>query len=330
NCRQRGYSDALAQEVWRQMSSFAGYSFCKAHSASYAVESYQSLYLKTYFPHEFHVAVINNFGGFYQTWVYINEARHCGANIRLPDINKSEHLTTLYGNDIYLGLILLKNLEGELAQQIVDERKLHGEFQDLSDFTERVPTGNEQLRILIKAGAFRFTGKTKKQLMWEQLLFAGKTEKRALIARLFPEKRREFRLPDLKTNVLEDAYDEMELMGFPVSMSRFDMLQTSYRGNTLAHELLPKLGKVVRMIGELVSLKYVFTVKHEIMHFGCFLDTCGDFFDTVHFPDSLKRYPFTGQGVYLLEGKVVQEFDYPSVEIRKMARLPYKTDPRRL
>lgn len=329
NCRERGYSDTLTQEVWRQMSSFAGYSFCKAHSASYAVESYQSLYLKTYFPHEFHVAVINNFGGFYQTWVYINEARRHGANIRLPDINKSEYLTTLYGRDIYLGLILLKNLEGELVHRIIDERNSHGEFEDLRDFTERVPVGNEQLRILIKAGTFRFTGKSKKQLMWEQLLVSKGTEKRFVAGKLFPEKRKEFRLPDLKTNILEDAYDEMELMGFPVSLSRFDMLQTSYRGNTLAHELLPRLGKVVRMVGDLVSLKYVFTVKHEIMHFGCFLDTCGEFFDTVHFPDSLKKYPFTGQGVYLLEGKVVQEFDYPSVEIRKMARLPYKQDPRR-
>jgi hypothetical protein len=69
-------------------------------------------------------------------------------------------------------------------------------------------------------------------------------------------------------------------------------------------------------------------VKKEIMHFGCFLDDKGNFFDTVHFPGSLKKYPFTGYGVYLIEGKVVQEFDYPSVEVQKLARLPYKPDPR--
>jgi DNA polymerase III alpha subunit len=73
--------------VWRQIASFSGYAFCKAHSASYAVESYQSLYLKTHFPHEFHVAVINNFGGFYRTWVYVNEARRYGATIELPCVN---------------------------------------------------------------------------------------------------------------------------------------------------------------------------------------------------------------------------------------------------
>ena len=69
NCKSRGYSDAVTREVWRQIESFAGYSFSKAHSASYAVESFQSLFLKAYFPLEFQVAVINNFGGFYPTWV---------------------------------------------------------------------------------------------------------------------------------------------------------------------------------------------------------------------------------------------------------------------
>ena len=79
NCRSKGYSEALATEVWRQIESFSGYSFCKAHSASYAVESFQSLYLKTYYPLEFMVAVINNFGGFYRTEVYVHEARMSGG-----------------------------------------------------------------------------------------------------------------------------------------------------------------------------------------------------------------------------------------------------------
>src|SRR5690606_29844093 len=63
NCNAEGYPPAITAEVWRQIESFGGYSFSKAHSASFAVESYQSLYLKTYFPIECMVAVINNFGG---------------------------------------------------------------------------------------------------------------------------------------------------------------------------------------------------------------------------------------------------------------------------
>lgn len=62
SCAQLGHPEALSTEVYRQIESFAGYSFCKAHSASYAVESYQSLYLKVYYPVEFMVAVINNQG----------------------------------------------------------------------------------------------------------------------------------------------------------------------------------------------------------------------------------------------------------------------------
>jgi len=100
-----GRPQEVAQEVWRQVESFAGYSFSKAHSASYAVESFQSLYLKAHYPLEFMVAVINNFGGFYRTWVYFNEARRGGATINLPCVNQSrlqnvhlrkQHLRGLY------------------------------------------------------------------------------------------------------------------------------------------------------------------------------------------------------------------------------------------
>ncbi|MDX2432624.1 MAG: PHP domain-containing protein, partial [Bacteroides sp.] len=97
NCRDRGYSDQLIQEVWRQISSFAGYSFSKAHSASFAVESFQSLYLKVYYPLEFMTAVINNFGGFYRTWVYFNEARRGGASIKGPCVTRSDYKTSSSG-----------------------------------------------------------------------------------------------------------------------------------------------------------------------------------------------------------------------------------------
>ena len=93
--RVRGHSEEKAKEVWRQVESFAGYSFCKAHSASFAVESFQSLYLKVYHPLEFIVGVINNFGGFYKTEFYVHEARMAGANIHAPCINNSLLLTDL-------------------------------------------------------------------------------------------------------------------------------------------------------------------------------------------------------------------------------------------
>jgi DNA-directed DNA polymerase III PolC len=162
NCRERGYSDEITNEVWRQISSFAGYSFSKAHSASYAVESYQSLYLKAHFPIEFMVAVINNFGGFYRGWVYFNEARRCGANILLPCVNQGRYHTRVNGKDIYIGFVHVESLEYKLAQDIVTEREENGEYKSLEDFTQRVRIGKEQMVLLIRINAFRFTGNQRK------------------------------------------------------------------------------------------------------------------------------------------------------------------------
>ena len=141
-----GYPDALSKEVWRQIESFAGYSFSKAHSASYAVESFQSLYLKTYFPLEFMVAVINNFGGFYATRVYVNEARKAGGNIMLPCVNKSTYYTTVYGTDVYLGFVHIKTLESAIAHTIVTERESNGPYCSLDDFIVRTGIGMEALQ----------------------------------------------------------------------------------------------------------------------------------------------------------------------------------------
>jgi DNA-directed DNA polymerase III PolC len=328
-CAQKGHSPALAQEVWRQIESFSGYAFCKAHSASYAVESYQSLFLKTYYPDEFHVAVINNFGGFYNTRVYVNEARRHGATIHLPCINNSVYKTSLRERDIYLGWQHIKGLESTLAVALVHEREQNGPYRHLQDFIQRTAPGLEQSLLLIRSGAFRFCEKTKKELMWEAHFLLSGQPKRQAVPAIFETEERRFELPPLLENTLEDAYDEMELLGFPVTQSYFDMLKTSYRGDTLAAELIGKVGQKVRMVGDLVTIKYVHTVKKDWMHFGCFLDEKGEFFDTVHFPQSLHKYPFTGQGLYLIEGKVVEEFGFPSVEVQKLGRLPFRVDGRR-
>jgi DNA-directed DNA polymerase III PolC len=328
NCGERGYPPELTSEVWRQVASFAGYAFSKAHSASYAVESYQSLYLKTYYPREFMVAVINNFGGFYRTWVYFNEVKRSGATLLLPCVNKSVYKTCICGSDVYIGFVHIANLEQKLAGILVDEREHHGEYLSLEDFINRVPAGIEQLVILIRLDAFRFTGKTKRQLLWEAHLILGRSSPDSAAPRLFQEKARDFVLPELEQTRIEDAYDEIELLGFPVSLSSFDLLETSFRSPVHASDLMNQVGRKVRMLGNLVTIKYVHTVKGEWMHFGCFLDTQGEFFDTVNFPNSLKNYPFRGYGVYLVLGVVTEEFGFPSITVEKMAKLPFRKDPR--
>ncbi len=326
NCRKRGYSEKLIKEVWRQISSFAGYSFSKAHSASYAVESFQSLYLKAYYPVEFFTAVINNFGGFYKTWVYFFEAKRIGANIKLPCVNKSEYKTSAIGNDIYIGFIHISNLEQKLAKKIVKERNTNGKFLSFIDFIERINAGIEQLNIFIRIGAFRFTGKTKAQLLWE--VGFSKRIKSQTTKKLFDVLTSEFSMPNLSQTLVSDAYDEIEFIGFPVSLSYFDLLQTKFRGKVLARNMIKQRGKYVKMLGHLVTIKYVYTVKKEIMNFGTFIDSEGLFFDTIHFPSILKKYPFAGNGVYLIAGTITQEFGHPSLEVKKLAKLPLKPDER--
>ena len=323
NCKAKGYPDDLVRELWRQIESFSGYSFSKAHSASYAVESYQSLYLKSHYPLEFQVAVINNFGGFYQTWFYFNEARRMGAKIHLPCINCSDYLTTLNGRTIFMGFVHLQGLEQNFVERFLAERTAHGPFTSLEDFIYRVPFKIEQLVLLIRGDAFGFTKKTKSELLWQAHLNKsdGKKEQPET---LFQLENQHFEFPDFKTNALQNAYDEMELYGFPISMTWFDLLKTNFRGELMACQMLNFVGRRYRMLGKLVTVKNFRTCKGDPMALATFIDATGEAFDTVHFPQVFKNYPFQGDGVYLLLGKVTEEFGQPSLEVEKMDRLGYK------
>lgn len=327
SCEAQGHPLQLSQEIYRQIESFAGYSFCKAHSASYAVESYQSLYLKTYYPLEFMTAVINNFGGFYRTEVYIHEARMSGAKIHNPCVNRSDYQTTLYGSDLYLGFQHLKSLETRMALHISSEREENGAYQSLEDFINRVPIGIEGIQTLIFIGAFRFTGKRKNELLIiaRLIMVNFKPENRSML--LLQEPVKDYKLPVLERSPFEDAFDEIELLNFPVSVTPFNLLQTSFRGDVMAKDLEKHHKKTVRMLAYLISRKHVPT-KMGDMFFGTWIDAEGEFFDTAHFADCLKRYPFQGGGCYLLLGTVEVDYHFPTVTISKMAKMPFIPDPR--
>jgi len=328
NCAIKGYPESLTKEVWRQIESFAGYSFSKAHSASYAVESFQSLFLKTYYPLEFITAVINNFGGYYSSWLYFNEAKILGAKLELPCVNRSRYKTRLLNETIYIGFIHVQSLEKKVVYSIGNERNKNGLFIDVADFIDRVKVGLEQLILLIRIGAFRFSLLPKAELLWQAHMLLGRHTQKVQMESLFKPSITNYRLPNFVHELVEDAYDEMELIGFPLSLSYFDLLQTKYRGEIKAANLDKYLGKKVKMLGQLVTIKYVKTIRKDYMNFGTFIDDCGQFFDTVHFSNSLKYYPFRGDGMYLILGKVVQEFGFASLEVEKMAKMPLQADPR--
>ena len=328
NCKRLGHSDSLAKEVWRQIKSFAGYSFCKAHSASFAVESFQSLYLKAYFPLEFMVAVINNFGGFYRTEYYFHEARMGGAAIHAPCVNHSRYLTHIEGKDIHIGFIHLHSMEKKIAHRIVHQRSVGGPFRSLTDFVNRIDISAEQLETLIRIGAFRFTSLNKYELMWEKNAVFNPKEKFECTGRLFPDPIEEFCLPDLKEGPFDQAFDEIELLGFPLC-SPFDLLvQRQHPECIVAADLSKVIGRMVTMMGYYVCKKDVRTTNNKQMNFGTWLDEEGHFFDTTHFPNFLKSSPFRGKGIYKITGKVVEEYGFPSVEVLKMERLAYQQDER--
>ena len=330
HCELQGYDQTLYKEVWRQIDSFAGFSFAKGHSASYAAESYQSLYLKTHFPLEFIVAVINNFGGFYRTKVYVYEARKLGGTIHLPCVNNSLYLTTLYGKDIYLGFVHIKSLQQTLAEKIESERYANGQYSSLADFKIRTNVSLEQLIILIRINALRFTGSQKATLLWEahMLYNASDSKRKDRTEVLFTEPVEKWELPKLAQSRIYDAYDELELLEFPVSITEFDLLKTDFRGDCAVADLLQYVGKTIRMVGNYITHKTLRTSAGGRMAFGTFTDVQGDFFDTVNFPPSLQQYPFRGWGAYLILGKVTEEFGVPSIEVEKMARLEVIVDDR--
>ncbi len=324
NCQRIGYPQHVIDRVWYEIESFSGYSFSKGHSASYAVESYQSLFLKAHYPLEFMVGVINNFGGFYRTEFYFHEARMSGAKINAPCVNRSDHLTTIYDDEIFIGFIHLKSLENKIAKLIPEERLKNGAYTSLDNFLRRIPAGLEQIRILIRLGAFRFTNKSKQRLLWEAMLYISSqnaNKKKMQSTSLFDTEPKEYPLPVLQRQPLEDAFDEIELLGFPLC-DPFQLLATAERGDTVATELMTKIGRHVHMVGYVVTTKNTSTLKGELMHFGTFYDKHGEVFDTVHFPDITRQYPFRGRGFYEMKGKVVEDFGIASIEVAYMKKLP--------
>ncbi|WP_396326291.1 hypothetical protein, partial [Klebsiella pneumoniae] len=104
-------------------------------------------------------------------------------------------------------------------------------------------------------------------------------------------------------------------------------LKTSYRGDVLAGALSDSIGKTVRMVGMYVCEKTVHTKNNKKMWFGTFIDAEGNFFDTTHFSNNTPAYPFRGAGCYLIQGKVVEDFGFPSIEVQKFAKLEIVQNP---
>lgn len=328
NCADRGYDPAVTNEVWRQISSFAGYAFAKGHSASYAVESYQSLFLKCYYPLEYMVACLNNGGGFYKAQFYVHEARLHGATIHAPCVNRGEHAVSIQGTDIFLGMGYLKDLEIRTVQRLLNERNFNGKYASFEDFIDRVPISAQQVSILIRIGAFRFTKRNRYELLWDAYYKLGNTKAvQETQVTMFRPSQRQFELPRLHSNPLEEAFEQMELLGFPLC-SPFELLADPLKPHINATDMLDHVGQHVLMYGHLVTIKPTKTKHGELMFFGTFLDPAGAHYDSVLFPKVAQQYRFVGPGIYAIYGTIITEQGYPSLCAEQMKKMDYVQDPR--
>jgi len=271
------------------------------------------------------VAVINNFGGFYSRELYFMELLKTGAVINAPCVNNSDVYTNIKDGEVYVGFIHIKRLQSKLVETIIEERNSNGAYLHLQDFIERTNIGLEQLNTLISIGAFRFTGKTKKQLLWEAN-FLQKNNQPQLHSgmALFEEEPLQFTLPELTDHPLDDLYDQIEIMDFTIT-NPFALVDDDPQKYVPAKELSSMTGKQVKCLAYFIAHKHVITKNNDAMYFGTFVDSNLDWIDTVHFPDVAKKYPITNSGFYKVTGKVVEDFGVPSIEVSSMIKVGYKS-----
>jgi DNA polymerase III alpha subunit len=160
--QRHGLTAEEAGEIWRQVASFAGYSFCKGHSAAFAVLSYQVAFLKAHWPAEFFAAVIDNGGGFYGAGAYVEEARRWGLRVLGPCVNAgdvhyrgatcgAQHLHA--SGWVRVGLGAVSEVSPATCERIVAERRRGGAFGSVADFLRRVRPAPHEARQLARAGA---------------------------------------------------------------------------------------------------------------------------------------------------------------------------------
>ncbi len=168
-CVANGIPENVASQIYDEMMDFAKYAFNKSHAACYAVVSYQTAYLKYYYPVEFMAAlmtsVIDNPG---KVAEYIMVCRSMGITILPPDINQGESGFSVNGSSIRYALTAIKSVGRPVIDAVVEERKERGTYTNLQDFINRIADkeiNKKAIENFIKAGALDSLGGTRKQFM---------------------------------------------------------------------------------------------------------------------------------------------------------------------
>ena len=322
----RGVSRAVADEVWEMIMSFAGYSFCKPHSASYALVSYKSCYLRAHYPAEFIAAVLTNQGGYYSPFAYVSEARRMGLKVLLPDVNESRK--EYYGKDrlVRVGLMQVKGLRDAGLEALLETRKVRP-FTSLEDFLCRVDIDPSDTRLLIKAGAMDSIarGATRPAMIWKTLAWhAARAGRNAAERSLFPELEPvpAPSVPEYSERTILEH--ELETLDFLISRHPLTLYREplSRLRKVRGSDLHRHVGRRVTVVGWWVSGKVVTTKDDEPMEFISFEDTTA-LFETTFFPQAYARFchMLNRSRPYVLTGLVEEDFGAVTLTVESVRLL---------
>ncbi len=318
----KGQPREKIEELARQISSFAGYSFCKAHSASFSTLSFKMAYLKSHYPEIFLTSVLNCSGGFYPPVVYIQEAKNLGIKILSPFINLANFDYEGKDKKITIGFKAIKSLKEKTIKKILNLRE-EKKFTCFFDFYLRVKPDKEEAENLIKAGAFDLFGYERKKLLWF-LNFPP-------IEKALPNFEKEFEeeilkeIPFVKDEKREKVLWEIKTLGYSYSFHPTEILRNSFKETIFSKDLNNYENREVKVLGTILITKRVWIKKQKKwMKFLSLSDERG-FFEGVLFPKYYEKYSlFTKKvGPHLLEGKVKKEEDFFYLNISKITPLDF-------
>ncbi len=326
-----GVSKEECDKIWDMILSFSEYSFCKPHSASFALVSYQSAYLRVHYPAEFMAAVISNRGGYYSTFAYISEARRMGLEVLPPDINASDYAYVGKDRQIRVGFMQLKDLTHSAVQAILQERHARGPFSSFSNFLSRVNIDPADAALLVKAGCFDLleSKATRPQLLWQLHLWkAGRRPRRSGDTLSLFDQEEPMRPENLpkppEYSQKELLQMETDIIGFLLSRHPLTLYEEriTRTPHVKACDLQRYIGRKVQTIGWLITQKLISTKNQQLMEFLSFEDTTA-IYEVVFFPKAYQQFAhmMSATRPYLLYGLVEEQFGAISMNVEKITFL---------
>ena len=310
----KGVAEPVLQAIWEQILSSAGYSFCKPHSASYALLSAKAAYMKANHPAQFIAAVISNQGGYYSPFAYISEGRRLGLAILPPDINESEYHYLGMEKSLRVGLMQIDGLTRESATRLLKERRERGKFSSFRSFLDRLSVPRSDAERLVKAGCFDSVEGMERRpsLLWELLHFQQQSS-----GFLFEQKTELPQAPAYDAKLV--LRQEVESLGFLVSRHPLSLYKEQWQRHRpiKGSELIKHSGKWVTMVGWWITTKMVEDKNGRAMEFVSFEDVTA-IYDATFFPDVYARFcrKLSQRRPYLLKGVVEEEFGVATLRVK--------------